>query len=104
MSILVTLIAAQFQCHAGAPLATFDVLVNDVALTNNSIVVEEIQSIKVQKGANASCANVENPLLLEVASTEELPNVPGLYDQTDIRNYTKDLTHINLLLKFTQTN
>ena len=80
---LVTLIGGYFQCGAAAPLADIGVQINGTPITT-TMVVDNVNNIEFVNNANAECANLTNPLVIEATSVDELPQVDGLYNQPDL--------------------
>lgn len=101
MLIELLFIAENFQCGADAPLAQFEIIVEEQNTDGGSffhtltvgerLVIEEDKYIGSQINAisNADCMAVFE---FETATPDSLPVLPGLYDQPDVASYLDVLT------------
>ena len=100
MFIELLFIAENFQCGANAPLAQFEIIVEEqntdgasffhTLHVGESIVLERDNYVgaTINGVANAGCMNVFE---VEEATANTIPNLPGLYNQPDVASYLDQL-------------
>lgn len=99
MLIELLFIAENFQCGPTAPLAQFEIVVTESQglgivthhlRVGDSLLIDEekLGTITVKPVANANCASVYT---YKEATPNNIPNLPGLYNQPDVAFYLNQL-------------
>ncbi len=100
MLIELLFIAENFQCGADAPLAQFEIIVEEqntdggtffhTLEVGESIVLERDNYVgtTINDIANADCMSVFE---FEEATVDTIPDLPGLYNQPDVASYLDEL-------------